>query len=121
MKTGKTGITAVLLGVAFAATSFAATTASATPAAKPLQHTAGKISAVDASAMSLTIAVNGKSEQVSYTASTAIREGGKNVAASALATGEKVKVAFEAQAGKNIATSIEIFKGAGAATPAKSK
>jgi len=48
--------------------------------------------------MSLTIAVNGKSEQVSYTAPTAILEGGKNVA-----------------------TSIEIFKGTGAATPAKSK
>ncbi len=118
MKNARTGLTAVVLGVAFAATSFAAT---ASTAATPLHHAAGKISAIDTSAKSLTLAVNGKTEQVSYTATTTIREEGKNVAPAALASGEKVRVAFEEKAGKNVATSIEILKSASPASATKSK
>lgn len=119
MKIAKTGMTAVLLGVALAATSFASTPANAAP--KPLQHAAGRISAVDANAMSLTVDVNGKSEQLSYTVATAILEGGKSVTPAALTSGEKVKVAFENKAGKHVATSIEIFKTATPASATKSK
>ncbi len=118
MKNAKTGLTAVLLGVAFAATSFAST---ASTAATPLHHAAGKISAIDSGAKNLTLAVNGKTEQVSYTAATTILEEGKNVAASALVAGEKVRVAFEEKAGKNVATSIEILKTASPAAATKSK
>ena len=123
MKNGKTGLTAVLLGIAFAATSGAAiaTTGPASAQLHPAQHVAGKISALDANAMTLTLAVNGKSEQVSYTAATAIREDGKSVAPSALATGEKIRVAFEEKSGKNVATNIDILRAATPAAATKSK
>jgi Cu/Ag efflux protein CusF len=120
MKNGKTGLTAVLLGIAFAATSVAAH-ASTSAATKPVQHAAGRISAVDTHAQSLTVAVNGKSELLTYTSATAIREDGKTVAPSALAAGEQVKVAFEERSGKNVATSIDIHKTATPASATKSR
>ena len=121
MKNARTGLTAVLLGFAFAATSVASTEAAATgAAAKPL-HVAGKIAAVDANAKSLALVVNGKTEQIAYTPTTAILEDGKTVAASALAAGERVTVAFESQAGRNVASSIEILKTAAPASATKSK
>ena len=123
MKNARTGLTAVVLGIAFAATSFAVTAtsgATAATAARPL-HVAGKISAVDANARSLKLIVEGKTEEIAFTTSTAILEDGKTVAASALAAGEKVKVAFESQAGRNVASSIEILKTAAPASATKSK
>lgn len=103
MKNRKLGITAALLGLAFAAASFAAAAAPA----KAL-HTSGKITAVDATAMSVTIAAAAKSETIFYTATTVIQENGKPVAASTLAVGAQVKIAYEVTAEKNVAQKIEI-------------
>ena len=113
MRITRIGIAAVLSLTLFAATGFAAT------AAPKVHHANGKVSAVDAGAMNLTLSAKNNHEKISWNASTAIVENGKSVPASAISTGEEVRIAFTPESGKNLASRIEIVRNGATAASAK--
>lgn len=81
------------------------------PAEKTMHEVEGTVKKVDAMAKTLEISrlfgIMGTKLEV--TADTKIRTNGKDVTIGDLREGAKVKAAYESQAGKNVATSIEVM------------
>lgn len=94
----------LVLCLALAASGFAATQ----PAAKPLRA-AGKIVAVDAKTMTLEVNVGGRHEKFALAPSTQILANGKSIAATALATGEKVRIDYSMQDGRAQVSRVDVL------------